>query len=108
MVYLRSFCSPTDRLKLVDVKETRRETALTLAAAHALVRLEDGTTVGDPMEKIALDALNWQLSKGTSCIASSRDVAKRNAQGTLCRTGILMLYTVALLPFVDASNSLPL
>lgn len=58
--------SPTDALKLVDVKATGRETTLALAAAHALVRLDDGTIVGDPMERTTLDALNWQLSKGDS------------------------------------------
>ncbi|KAI0828564.1 endoplasmic reticulum Ca-transporting P-type ATPase [Trametes gibbosa] len=55
---------PSDPLKLVDVKATQRETTLALAAAHALVRLDDGTIVGDPMERTTLDALNWQLSKG--------------------------------------------
>ena len=53
-------------MKLVDVKQASRETTLCLAAAHALVRLDDGTIVGDPMEKTTLDALNWQLSKGQS------------------------------------------
>ncbi|PCH41918.1 endoplasmic reticulum Ca-transporting P-type ATPase [Wolfiporia cocos MD-104 SS10] len=57
---------PADRLKLVDVKATGRETTLALAAAHALVRLGDGTIVGDPMEKITVDALNWKISKGDS------------------------------------------
>lgn len=36
------------------------ETTLTLAAAHALVLLEDGI-VGDPMEKTTIEALRWQL-----------------------------------------------
>lgn len=44
--------------------ETGKETTLTLAAAHALVLLEDGTIVGDPMEKTTLSALDWKLSKG--------------------------------------------
>lgn len=59
-----SCCSPSDQLKLVNVKETSRETTLCLAAAHALVRLDDGTIVGDPMEKTALEALEWSLAKG--------------------------------------------
>jgi len=49
--------SPDDHKKLVDVTETSRETTLCLAAAHALVKLDDGTVVGDPMEKTTLDAM---------------------------------------------------
>ncbi|KAI5116478.1 hypothetical protein M0805_003507 [Coniferiporia weirii] len=55
---------PKDPKRLVDVKDTGRETALCLSAAHALVRLDDGTIVGDPMEKAALEALGWQLLSG--------------------------------------------
>ncbi|KAJ7621138.1 hypothetical protein FB45DRAFT_798857 [Roridomyces roridus] len=55
---------PFDQRKLVNVKETSRETTLCLAAAHALVRLDDGTIVGDPMEKTTLEALDWKISKG--------------------------------------------
>ncbi|KAI8923853.1 hypothetical protein BC831DRAFT_403236 [Entophlyctis helioformis] len=36
-------------------------TTLVLAAAHALVRLEDGI-IGDPMEKNTLESINWTLS----------------------------------------------
>ncbi|KAJ3489244.1 hypothetical protein NLJ89_g11549 [Agrocybe chaxingu] len=54
----------TDHKKLLSVKEASRETTLCLAAAHALVRLDDGTVVGDPMEKTTLDALEWTLGKG--------------------------------------------
>ncbi|KIM43627.1 hypothetical protein M413DRAFT_25955 [Hebeloma cylindrosporum] len=57
--------------KLVNVKETSRETMLCLAAAHALVKLDDGTVVGDPMEKTTLDALEWNLAKGDVVTPSS-------------------------------------
>lgn len=56
--------SHTDQKKLVNVKETSRETILCLAAAHALVTLDDGALVGDPMERTTLDALEWTLGKG--------------------------------------------
>lgn len=49
---------------MVNVKEVGRETILTLAAAHALVKLDDGTVVGDPMEKTTLDAMEWTLGNG--------------------------------------------
>jgi manganese-transporting P-type ATPase len=36
-------------------------TTLVLATAHALVKLDEGDIVGDPMEKATLTALNWTL-----------------------------------------------
>ena len=46
------------------MKEVGRGTVLTLAAAHALVKLDDGVIVGDPMEKTTLDAMDWTLGNG--------------------------------------------
>ncbi|ESK88685.1 endoplasmic reticulum ca-transporting p-type atpase [Moniliophthora roreri MCA 2997] len=53
-----------DPRKLVNVKEVSRETTFCLAAAHALVRIDDGTIVGDPMEKTTLENLEWGVGKG--------------------------------------------
>ncbi|KAF8958414.1 endoplasmic reticulum Ca-transporting P-type ATPase [Flammula alnicola] len=66
----------SDHKKLVNVKETSRETILCLAAAHALVKLEDGTIVGDPMEKTTLDALEWNLAKGDVLTPASNSAYK--------------------------------
>lgn len=60
---------PSDRKKLITVKETSLETTLCLASAHALVLLDDDV-IGDPMEKTTLDALNWKLSKGSLILSS--------------------------------------
>ncbi|EMD32432.1 endoplasmic reticulum Ca-transporting P-type ATPase [Gelatoporia subvermispora B] len=68
---------PADRRRLLDVKETSKETTLTLAAAHALVRLDDGTIVGDPMERTTLEALNWQLSSGGVISSINSDAPHR-------------------------------
>ncbi|KAJ2413629.1 putative cation-transporting ATPase 1 [Coemansia sp. RSA 2530] len=38
-----------------------RDSALTLASAHALVQLESGELVGDPMERTQLDAAGFKL-----------------------------------------------
>lgn len=38
-------------------------TTLVLATAHALVKLDEGDIVGDPMEKATLQALGWSLGK---------------------------------------------
>lgn len=48
---------------MIPVHETPMETTLVLATAHALVRLDEGDVVGDPMEKATLNALRWQLGK---------------------------------------------
>ncbi|KAL3496791.1 hypothetical protein BJX62DRAFT_192959 [Aspergillus germanicus] len=39
------------------------DTALVLASAHALVKLDEGDVVGDPMEKATLQWLGWTLGK---------------------------------------------
>ncbi|KAF8324139.1 endoplasmic reticulum Ca-transporting P-type ATPase [Cantharellus anzutake] len=54
---------PSNPRKLVNVKEASRDTTLCLAAAHALVQLDDGTIVGDPMEKTTLESLDWAVSR---------------------------------------------
>ncbi|KAG6833024.1 hypothetical protein H0H87_012282 [Tephrocybe sp. NHM501043] len=64
--------NPKDQRALINVKETSRETTLALAASHALVKLDDGTTVGDPMEKTTLEALEWNLGKGEQIFPASR------------------------------------
>ncbi|EJD08490.1 endoplasmic reticulum Ca-transporting P-type ATPase [Fomitiporia mediterranea MF3/22] len=66
---------PEDRTRLVNVRETKRDTALCLAAAHALVRLDDGMIVGDPMEKAALEALDWHLQPGDRVSPTNQTVA---------------------------------
>ncbi|ORX35704.1 hypothetical protein BD324DRAFT_631324 [Kockovaella imperatae] len=65
--------SSSDPKKLVPVTETSRDTTFTLASAHALVFLEDGTIVGDPMEKTTLAALDWKLSKGDQITPNSKE-----------------------------------
>ena len=38
-------------------------TSLVLGSAHALVKLDDGEVVGDPMEKATLEAVGWELGE---------------------------------------------
>jgi cation-transporting ATPase 13A1 len=69
--------SSSEHLRLVDVKATSRETTLCLAGAHALVRLDDGTIVGDPMEKATLEALEWQIGNGDGVTPASSSAPHR-------------------------------
>jgi hypothetical protein len=59
--------SPSNPKELVNVKDCPKETVLTLASAHALVLLDDGMIVGDPMERTTLEALEWKITKGGFC-----------------------------------------
>jgi cation-transporting ATPase 13A1 len=46
---------------LSAVHEVGTETTLVLATAHALVKLDEGDIVGEPMEKATLASLGWNL-----------------------------------------------
>jgi cation-transporting ATPase 13A1 len=62
--------------QLTKASETGLYTALTLATAHALVKLEDGDVVGEPMEKATLEALGWALGKNDTLSSKAGAVAK--------------------------------
>lgn len=46
---------------LYSCDEAPATTALVLGSAHALVKLDDGEVVGDPMEQATLKAANWTV-----------------------------------------------
>lgn len=64
--------SPNNLKELVSITSNSRATTFTLASSHALVLLEDGQVVGDPMEKTTLEALGWQVSAGSLPFPLSR------------------------------------
>ncbi|KKA30914.1 hypothetical protein TD95_002619 [Thielaviopsis punctulata] len=65
---------------VTPVKEIGLEPTLVLATAHALVKLEEGDVVGDPMEKATLESLGWAL--GHKDILVSRPVSTSKAVST--------------------------
>ncbi|EEP75374.1 P-type ATPase [Uncinocarpus reesii 1704] len=56
----------TDIAKVENVAD---ETTLVLATAHALVKLDEGEIVGDPMEKATLTSLGWILGRNDVLIS---------------------------------------
>jgi manganese-transporting P-type ATPase len=72
---------------LNNTRSVKQEVQWLLATANALVLLDDGTIVGDPMEKATLDSLHWALLKGdtivpdaTSVCVGTKAVIKRRFQ----------------------------
>ena len=51
------------RVHVMPVKLAPFESQCVLASCHSLSML-DGELVGDPLEKVALNAIDWNLSKG--------------------------------------------
>ncbi|KAK2754695.1 hypothetical protein FQN54_006828 [Arachnomyces sp. PD_36] len=49
--------------EVTPVHNVGMETTLVLATAHALVKLDEGEIVGDPMEKATLSSLGWTLGR---------------------------------------------
>lgn len=57
--------------QMTKVTDVGLETTLTLATAHALVKLDEGDVVGEPMEKATLEALGWTLGKNDTLSAKA-------------------------------------
>ena len=72
----RSGHAHTNLLKVTDVGT---ETTLVLATAHALVKLDDGEVVGEPMEKATLQSLGWKLGDKDTLTAATTH-AKSHAE----------------------------
>ena len=67
--------------KLTSVLEAGQQTTLVLATAHALVRLDEGEIVGDPMEKATLSSLGWSLGRNDTLTGRPTAIGKGNTSG---------------------------
>lgn len=65
--------------KLTKVIDVGLQTTLVLATAHALVRLDEGEIVGDPMEKATLTSLGWELGKNDTLTGKVTSNSKTGA-----------------------------
>lgn len=63
-------------IDLTSVHDAGSQTILVLATAHALVKLEEGDIVGDPMEKATLNSLGWALGRNDTLTSKSTSSSK--------------------------------
>ena len=61
---------------LTNVRDVGQSTTLVLATAHALVKLDDGEIVGDPMEKATLTSLGWTLGRNDTLTSQGVSVSE--------------------------------
>jgi len=69
--------------RMTPVHDAGMETTLVLASAHALVKLDEGDIVGDPMEKATLSALGWSLGKNDTLTSKPATAAAAGTMGTV-------------------------
>ena len=69
--------------KLTPVLEAGQQTTLVLATAHALVKLDEGEIVGDPMEKATLTSLGWTLGRNDTLHGRPNTNGKGGSSGEL-------------------------
>lgn len=61
---------------ITTVHNASTQTILVLATAHALVKLEEGDIVGDPMEKATLNSLGWTLGQNDTLMSKPSATSK--------------------------------
>lgn len=71
---------------LTKVQEASHETILVLATAHALVKLDEGEIVGDPMEKATLNSLGWNLGRNDTLTSKTSGEPKGGTSVTASDT----------------------
>ena len=60
-----------EKLEITPIQSIPLQTLHTIATCHTLINLDD-ELIGDPLEKVALQAIEWGLTKADVCVAKKR------------------------------------
>ncbi|KAJ2533095.1 putative cation-transporting ATPase 1 [Coemansia sp. RSA 1935] len=71
--------------RLGEARAGGRDALLTLGSAHALVLLEGGELVGDPMERAQLDAVGFRLASSDVIVAEAAHAELSKVELKVCR-----------------------
>ncbi|TDZ32315.1 Manganese-transporting ATPase 1 [Colletotrichum spinosum] len=68
---------------MTPVNRIGLDTTLVLATAHALVKLDEGEVVGDPMEKATITSLGWTVGRNDTLVSKPSTAAATGISGTV-------------------------
>lgn len=78
-------------MEIISVQNLPAETLHTLATCHTLVNLDE-ELIGDPLEKVTLQAIDWSLTKGDVVIArkpKTTSIESSNVSNQLIKTSAI-------------------
>ena len=62
------FFFSSNKIEITPVQDLPLETVHAMATCHTLINLDD-ELIGDPLEKVILQAIDWNLTKGDVVVA---------------------------------------
>ncbi|ODQ77821.1 hypothetical protein BABINDRAFT_163208 [Babjeviella inositovora NRRL Y-12698] len=86
---IAGFGAATQHLAQCDSAEVPEITLYVMGSAHALVKLDDGEVVGDPMEQATLKAAKWVLSDTIKDVVEQQAPGKDGIKSPLSKVKIL-------------------
>ena len=73
-LFVEGVAGVNDQLEITPIQNIPADTLHTIATCHTLINLDE-ELIGDPLEKVSLQAIEWNLTKGDTCVAKKRSAS---------------------------------